>query len=75
MLVLDTLDRSVKREPDITEVAVAGGNVIVAKRSGTTTQIAIPDNRIPGLSAWLLMRLPELVDEFQSAQRGDSEME
>jgi ParB family chromosome partitioning protein len=75
ILVFDTLDRSVKREPDVTEVAVAGGNVIVAKRSGTTTQIAIPDNRIPGLSAWLLLRLPELVEEFQSTRREDSEME
>jgi ParB family chromosome partitioning protein len=75
VLVFDTLDRSVKREPDITEVPVAGGNVIVAKRSGTTTQFAIPDNRIPGLSAWLLMRLPELVEEFQSTQREESEME
>lgn len=74
-LVFTALNQSVKREPDVTEIVVAGGNVIVAKRSATTTQFAIPDTRIPGLSAWLLQRLPELVEEFQSAQRGDTKME
>lgn len=73
-LVLAALDHVLKREPDVTEVSVAGGTTIVAKRSGVTTQIAIPDNRLPGLSAWLLQRLPELVEEFRSIQKEENVM-
>ncbi|MGV8938634.1 MAG: plasmid partitioning protein RepB [Allorhizobium sp.] len=73
-LVFGALDKPVKRAPDLFEIAVAGGNVLVAKRSGATTQIAIPDSRIPGLSAWLIARLPELVEEFHSSQREGAEM-
>lgn len=69
-LVLDVLGRPVKSEPDITEIHVAGGHVIVARRSSAATKFAIPDDRIPGLSAWLVQRLPELVEEFQSTERG-----
>lgn len=69
-LVLDVLGRSIKSQSDITEIEVAGGHVIVARRSGAATKFAVPDDRIPGLSAWLVLRLPELVEEFQSSQRG-----
>ncbi len=73
-LVFAALDQPVKREPDVTEIEVAGGHVIVARRSDTATKFSIPDNRIPGLSAWLVQRLPELVEEFQSTQReGDQQ--
>lgn len=73
-LVFGALDSAVKREPDVIEIAVAGGNVIVARKSGATTQFAIPDSRIPGLSAWLIARLPQLVKEFQSGQGEDADM-
>jgi ParB family transcriptional regulator, chromosome partitioning protein len=73
-LVLAALDQVMKREPQVVEVSVAGGNTIVARRSGIVTQIAIPDNRLPGLSAWLLQRLPELVEEFRSIEKEDNAM-
>jgi len=73
-LILDVLDQSAKREPVAVDVTVANGVVIAAKRTDTSTRISIPDNRLPGLSDWLLQRLPELVAEFQDQQRKDSGM-
>jgi ParB family chromosome partitioning protein len=73
-LIMDALDQSAKREPVAVDVMVAGGVVIGAKRTETATRISIPDNRLPGLSDWLLQRLPELVTEFHAQQRKDSGM-
>ncbi|TWF47595.1 plasmid partitioning protein RepB [Neorhizobium alkalisoli] len=73
-MVLKALDQSAKTEPAILEVPVSGGAIIVAKRAGPTTRISIPDNHLPGLSEWLLQRLPELVEEFQANQGKDSDM-
>lgn len=70
-LIMEALDQSAKRAPEITEISVAGGVVISAKRTETSTRLSIPDNRLPGLSEWLLQRLPELVVEFQAHQRKD----
>jgi ParB family chromosome partitioning protein len=74
-IILDALDPSNTPHQDVVEVSVAGGEaVIAAKRTASETRISIPDKRIPGLSEWLLQRLPDLVDEFQAIQRKDSEM-
>jgi ParB family chromosome partitioning protein len=73
-LIQAALDPSVKRDADVIEVSVAGGSLIVAKKSASTTQIAIPDGRLPGLSAWLIARLPALVEEFQSMPKEDADM-
>jgi ParB family transcriptional regulator, chromosome partitioning protein len=73
-LVLDAFDKTARREPDVTEVSIGAGIIVSAKRSGASTKFSIPDNRIPGLSAWLLQRLPSLVDEFQASQEKGTEM-
>jgi ParB family chromosome partitioning protein len=73
-LILDALAKSPKSSSEIIEIPVANGALISAKRTETGTRISIPDNRLPGLSAWLLQRLPDLVDEFQANQEKDSEM-
>ncbi|HTO34180.1 MAG TPA: plasmid partitioning protein RepB [Pararhizobium sp.] len=73
-LVLDAFDQTSRRKPDLVEVSVAHGIIIVAKRADSSTRISIPDNRLPGLSDWLLQRLPELVEEFQQKQGKGSAM-
>lgn len=71
-LMLEALDQSAKREPEVVDVMLADGIVIAARRTETSTRISIPDNRLPGLSDWLLQRLPEFVSEFQAQQGKDS---
>jgi ParB family transcriptional regulator, chromosome partitioning protein len=73
-LVLEAFDQSSRALPEVTEVAVGDGVIVSAKRSGPTTKISIPDQRIPGLSAWLLQRLPALVEEFQGNQQRGADM-
>jgi ParB family chromosome partitioning protein len=67
-LIMDAFDQSAKRKPDLVEVTLDGGVIIAAKRTENSTRISIPDNRLPGLSDWLLQRLPELFEEFQQSQ-------
>ncbi|TCN17633.1 plasmid partitioning protein RepB [Sinorhizobium americanum] len=66
-LVLGVLDNRGKSESAVTEIAIEDGSVVVAKRSGNAMTISIPEKRIPGLSAWLLERLPDLVQEYRAA--------
>ena len=73
-MVLNALDQSAKRVPEVVDVTLKDGLVIGAKRSETSTKIMIPDARLPGLSAWLLQRLPELVEEFKKQNGKDSGM-
>ncbi|PSS59956.1 plasmid partitioning protein RepB [Ensifer sp. NM-2] len=73
-LVFDAFDQSARQHPEMIEVPVAGGTVISARRTDTATRIFIPDTRLPGLSEWLLQRLPYLVEEFQANQKEDTEM-
>ena len=65
-LIIQALDEPSKSEPDSVDVTVADDVVIAAKRTVSSTRISIPDNRLPGLSDWLLQKLPELVLEFQA---------
>lgn len=67
-LIMDAFDQSAKRKPDLVEVTLDGGVIIAAKRTDNSTRISIPDNRLPGLSDWLLQRLPELFEEFQQSK-------
>ena len=69
-LVMQTLDQSSKDTQDSFEVVVGDGIIVLAKRTETTTRFSIPDNRLPGLSDWLLQRLPELVEEFDQSRKG-----
>ncbi|MCZ7448155.1 plasmid partitioning protein RepB [Agrobacterium rhizogenes] len=67
-LIIDAFDQSAKRKPDLVEVTLGGGAIIAAKRTDNSTRISIPDNRLPGLSDWLLQRLPKLFEEFQQSK-------
>jgi len=71
-LVMEALDNGRRPEAELNEVSLDDGNVIVAKRSANTTTLVIPEKRIPGLSAWLLKRMPDLVEEFRAAEKGDN---
>jgi ParB family chromosome partitioning protein len=71
-LIMNAIDRSARTEPTIIDVTLANGVVIAAKRTDTSTRISIPDKRLPGLSEWLLQRLPALVEEFHSQREKDS---
>lgn len=72
-LVLDALDDRKKPEADVSEVALDGGVVVTAKRSPNATTLVIPEKRFPGLSTWLLERLPSLVQEFKAANERDQQ--
>lgn len=72
--VLGALDNGRESESAVTEVAIEDGSVVVAKRSGNAMIISVPEKRIPGLSAWLLERLPDLVQEFRATQKEGSQM-
>lgn len=73
-LTFDALAGRVKRQTELTQVEVVGGRIITAKRTGTSTRISIPEDQLPGLAAWILQRLPGLVEEFQAAQDDGSEL-
>jgi ParB family chromosome partitioning protein len=45
------------------------GLSVTTKLTPKATQISIPHAPAPGLSAWLLDRLPELVEEFRRSER------
>ncbi|ACM39652.1 MULTISPECIES: plasmid partitioning protein RepB [Rhizobium/Agrobacterium group] len=64
-LIMTAFNRSTKCGPDLVEVSLDDGIIIVAKQTDKPTHISIPDNRFPGLSDWLLQRLPDLFEEFQ----------
>jgi ParB family chromosome partitioning protein len=68
--VLRVLDRPVPAEkPRATEVDLGDGLSVTTKLTPNATQISIPHAPAPGLSAWLLDRLPELVEEFRRSER------
>jgi ParB family chromosome partitioning protein len=68
--VLRVLDRPVPAEkPRATEVDLGDGLSVTTKLTPKATQISIPHAPAPGLSAWLLDRLPELVEEFRRSER------
>lgn len=69
--VLRTLDRPTPaKERAIQEVDLGDGLIVTTKKTPKSTQFSIPNAAAPGLSAWLLGRLPELVDEFKRSEQG-----
>lgn len=68
-LVLEALDDGARPEPGLSEVSLDDGSVVVAKRSANATTLILPEKRIPGLSAWLMERLPDLVREFRAGKK------
>jgi ParB family transcriptional regulator, chromosome partitioning protein len=73
-LIVKALDQTAPSSSEKTEISLSDGLVISATTAGANTRISIPNNRVPGLSGWLLQRLPELVEEFKSQQKKDSDM-
>lgn len=73
-LVFGALGERERQTAIVTELRIAG-MVITATQTDTKTNISIPNNRIPGLSTWLLKRLPDLVAEFQAKREEGSKME
>lgn len=68
--VLEALDRpALPSASSIEQVELGDGFSITAKRTPKATQISIPHAPAPGLSAWLINRLPELVEEYKRSER------
>lgn len=69
--VLRVLDRPAHtNKPRVAEVDLGEGLSVTTKLTPKATQISIPHALAPGLSAWLIERLPELVEEFKRSGRG-----
>lgn len=69
--VLRILDRpAAASEQLVAEVDLGEGVVLTTKRTSKATQISIPHTPVPGLSAWLIERLPQLVEEFKRLEQG-----
>lgn len=68
--VLRILDRPAPaNEAEIAQVDLGQGLSITTKRTPKATQISIPHAPAPGLSAWLIDRLPDLIEEFKRSER------
>ncbi|MBP2551142.1 ParB family chromosome partitioning protein [Neorhizobium galegae] len=64
-LVLTAFDGSTRSKAEIADVVLGEGITIGVKRTDGATRLSIPDKRLPGLSDWLLERLPQLIADFQ----------
>lgn len=68
--VLRVLDRpAASSRLQVAKVDLGEGLSVTTKRTPKATQISIPHTPAPGLSVWLLERLPELVEEFKRSER------
>lgn len=70
LVVLNKPTRVVK-EPASGEVDLGGGVIVATKHTPKAMQISIPHASAPGLSAWLIERLPALMEEFKRSERGE----
>lgn len=72
LAVLRLLDRPSRSAPETSggEIDLGQGIVVTTKQTPKAMQISIPHATAPGLSAWLVERLPELVEEFKRSERG-----
>lgn len=53
----------------LSEVDLGGGLSVMTKLTSKATEISIPHDPAPGLSAWLIERLPQLVEEFRKSEQ------
>lgn len=53
----------------VDQLDLGDGLSVTTKRTPKATQISIPHDPVPGLSAWLIERLPQLVEEFKQSDR------
>lgn len=65
--LLRLLDRraAVSNKTQIEELDLGEGLSVTTKRTPKAIQISIPHAPAPGLSDWLIARLPQLVEEFK----------
>ncbi|WP_371349324.1 plasmid partitioning protein RepB [Ancylobacter sp. IITR112] len=68
--VLQILDRRADAQEPPGELDLGDGLSVTTKRTSKVTQISIPHAPAPGLSAWLIERLPQLVEEFRRSEQG-----
>ena len=69
--LLRTLDRPTPAKgAALQQLDLGDGLVVTTKKTPKGTQFSSPEMAAPGLSAWLIERLPELVDEFKRSEQG-----
>ncbi len=69
--VLRTLDRPAPAKGQaLQELDLGDGLTVTMKKTANATQLSVRDAAASGLSAWLIERLPELVDEFKRSKQG-----
>ncbi|MBY3123051.1 plasmid partitioning protein RepB [Rhizobium laguerreae] len=71
--LMSALEHKAARGNQGEEVDVGGGAVITAKSSRSSTLITIPESKVPGLSAWVVERLPALVEEYRKQTGGGAD--
>lgn len=70
--VLRVLDRPSRSAAEQTgEIDLGQGVVVTTRRTPKAMQISIPYASAPGLSTWLIERLPALMEEFNRSERGE----
>lgn len=68
--LLQALDkRAQTSQADFEELELGNGLSVTARRTPRATLITIPHAPAPGLSGWLIERLPQLVEEFRRSGR------
>lgn len=70
-LVLRALQTPDAPRTDATEVALGHGAVATVQFSARATKVTLPESAIPGLSEWLVARLPDLAAEFRRQKHGE----
>lgn len=53
---------------EVGQLDLGDGLSVTTRQTAKATQISIPHDPIPGLSAWLIERLPQLLEEFKRSE-------
>lgn len=53
----------------VAQVELGGGLSVTTRRTPKVTLLSIPHDPVPGLSAWLIERLPQLLEEFRRSEQ------
>jgi ParB family chromosome partitioning protein len=72
MALLNLLNRKAEQKAFLNTINLGSGLSVTTKQTAKATQISIPHDQVPGLSEWLLKRLPELVLEFQEHRKKEA---
>jgi ParB family chromosome partitioning protein len=66
--LLALLSKQQDTESDANVYNCGDGFLVTAKQSAKATHIYFPNDRLPGLTEWLIARLPNLITEFKEQQ-------